>query len=172
VNGRPLPTLPVCLIAHGLPPALFASSLDDLITNRVVSINGDLVSRHGYVVTLTASDHDNLEAIAKAYGKAGLATPSLRDVATSLRIAEREAQRLVAVLAKDKIVVKIGNDAYVHRDRLAEFRLKLRSIRGQSMDVAYFKQLTGLSRKHAIPWLEYLDRERITQRAGDTRLVL
>jgi selenocysteine-specific elongation factor len=40
------------------------------------------------------------------------------------------------------------------------------------MDVARFKQITGLSRKYAIPLLEHLDRERITCKQGETRLVL
>jgi selenocysteine-specific elongation factor len=40
------------------------------------------------------------------------------------------------------------------------------------MDVARFKQLTGLSRKYAIPLLEYLDRQRITRIQGDQRLIL
>ena len=35
-----------------------------------------------------------------------------------------------------------------------------------------FKRLTGLSRKYAIPLLEYLDRERITRKQGDQRVVI
>ena len=40
------------------------------------------------------------------------------------------------------------------------------------MDVARFKQLTGVSRKYAIPLLEYLDRQRITIKQNDQRLIL
>ena len=46
------------------------------------------------------------------------------------------------------------------------------ALRGSLMDVARFKQLTGLSRKYAIPLLEYLDRQRITRKQGDQRLIL
>ena len=35
-----------------------------------------------------------------------------------------------------------------------------------------FKNLVGVSRKYAIPLLEYLDRERVTRRAGDERILL
>jgi hypothetical protein len=42
-----------------------------------------------------------------------------------LRTTEGETQRLVAILLKEKVLVKIGNDAYVHRNKLAELRLKL-----------------------------------------------
>jgi selenocysteine-specific elongation factor len=41
-----------------------------------------------------------------------------------------------------------------------------------TIDVAQFKALTGVSRKYAIPLLEYLDRERVTKRVGDQRQLL
>ena len=40
------------------------------------------------------------------------------------------------------------------------------------IDVGAFKDLAGVSRKYAIPLLEYFDRERVTRRAGDKRLIL
>jgi selenocysteine-specific elongation factor len=40
------------------------------------------------------------------------------------------------------------------------------------MDVAGFKDLTGVSRKYAIPLLEYLDREHVTRRVGNVREIL
>jgi selenocysteine-specific elongation factor len=39
------------------------------------------------------------------------------------------------------------------------------------IDVATFKELAGVSRKYAIPLLEYLDRERVTRRAGERRII-
>jgi selenocysteine-specific elongation factor len=38
--------------------------------------------------------------------------------------------------------------------------------------VSTFKERFGITRKYAIPLLEYLDRERVTRRMGDARLVL
>jgi selenocysteine-specific elongation factor len=40
------------------------------------------------------------------------------------------------------------------------------------VDVGSFKEKYGISRKYAIPLLEYLDRERVTRRVGDSRVVL
>ena len=53
------------------------------------------------------------------------------------------------------------------RRRVAEYK-----SRSPKMDVAAFKELTGVSRKYAIPLLEYLDRERVTRRVGDERVIL
>jgi selenocysteine-specific elongation factor len=44
--------------------------------------------------------------------------------------------------------------------------------KGQKFGVAEFKEWTGVSRKHAIPLLEFLDRERVTRREGDSRIIL
>jgi selenocysteine-specific elongation factor len=156
----------------GLPAAVFASVLDELLTRMVVKSNGDVLSAFGFVAQPNANDSRGLALLASFYKKAGLETPSLSGVAALLRTTEGETRRLVAVLVKEKVLVKIGNDAYVHRDRLAELRLQLTALRGKTLDVAQFKELSGLSRKHAIPWLEYLDREHITRRVGDARVVL
>jgi len=51
-------------------------------------------------------------------------------------------------------------------------RMKAEKAKSPSMDVARFKDLTGVSRKYAIPLLEYLDREHVTRRVGDTRVIL
>jgi len=44
--------------------------------------------------------------------------------------------------------------------------------KGQKFAVPEFKDWTGISRKYAIPLLEFLDRERVTRREGDARIVL
>jgi len=61
-------------------------------------------------------------------------------------------------------------DAAVLDDLKAEVRRRWPP--GTRLDVAGFKDLTRLSRKYVIPLLEYLDRERVTRRSGNDRLVL
>jgi selenocysteine-specific elongation factor len=61
-----------------------------------------------------------------------------------------------------------------HRTVLDELIRKVREhgAKHRTIDVAAFKDLTGISRKYAIPLLEYLDRQRVTRREGDVRIVL
>ena len=70
--------------------------------------------------------------------------------------------------------MKISEDLVFHRDSLEDLRKRLLSEKAKSpkIDVARFKDLAGVSRKYAIPLLEYLDRERVTQRVGDERVIL
>ncbi|HEY6332574.1 MAG TPA: SelB C-terminal domain-containing protein, partial [Blastocatellia bacterium] len=62
-----------------------------------------------------------------------------------------------------------------HAQALAALKERVRAHKSISskIDVAVFKEITGgLTRKYAIPLLEYLDRERITRRVGNEREIL
>ncbi len=41
----------------------------------------------------------------------------------------------------------------------------------EDMGAPEFKEVGGLTRKYAIPFLEYLDKEKITVRVGDRRVL-
>jgi selenocysteine-specific elongation factor len=68
----------------------------------------------------------------------------------------------------------VGEGLLVHADHLADLKRQVRERwpPGSKVEVPAFKELFGLSRKHAIPLLEYLDREKVTRRAGNDRVVL
>jgi selenocysteine-specific elongation factor len=75
---------------------------------------------------------------------------------------------------RDKILVKISDDFVFHRGALEALRQQVKAYKTKSpaIDVAKFKDLIGVSRKYAIPLLEYLDREHVTRRKGDVREIL
>jgi selenocysteine-specific elongation factor len=114
------------------------------------------------------------QEIEKAFSSAGLKVPALKEVLASLSVDKNRAQKLVTLLLRDHVLVKLTDDLVFHqtairglRQILAEYKTK-----SQKIDVAKFKDLTGISRKYAIPLLEYLDRERVTRRVGDERVIL
>ncbi len=114
-----------------------------------------------------------LAAIAAAFKSAGLSAPSPEELAAQMEIPTDEMRRHITLLLREKVLVRLGGDSLcVHQRAVAGLKEAVRALRGQTLDVARFKQLTGLSRKYAIPLLEYLDRERVTRRQGDTRVVL
>jgi selenocysteine-specific elongation factor len=82
-------------------------------------------------------------------------------------------RRLITLLQRQRTIIRMGSDdLFMHSGALDRLAGQMAALRGTVMDVAGFKQLTGLSRKYAIPLLEYLDRARITRKQGDKRLVL
>jgi selenocysteine-specific elongation factor len=86
-------------------------------------------------------------------------------------------RKVLQLLIDGRIVVRVQGELFFHRDALNRLIGRLKEFADQhepdrTIDVAKFKELAGVSRKYAIPLLEFLDRERITRRAGDRRAIL
>jgi selenocysteine-specific elongation factor len=157
----------------GLSKEIFDFLLEKLVREQRLRLQDALVYASGADPKPADPDVKLLTAIAAAYKSAGLTAPSTSEVAKILNLDDAEMRRLMTVLLRDKILVKVGTDGpYIHQGALEALRTRVRELRGQTLDVARFKQMTGLSRKYAIPLLEYLDRQRVTRKDGDLRLVL
>jgi selenocysteine-specific elongation factor len=78
------------------------------------------------------------------------------------------------VLVAERVLDRVGESLLVHRDHLEGLKRDVRARwpSGARLDVGHLKEMTGLTRKFVIPLLEYLDRERVTRRAGADRVVL
>jgi len=79
------------------------------------------------------------------------------------------------LLLRERILFKISNDVVLHRealDRLRGLLAEYKKTRGERLAVTEFKELAGVTRKYAIPLLEYLDRTGVTRRIGDYRVIL
>jgi selenocysteine-specific elongation factor len=124
----------------------------------------------------TAELHDEeekLAAVFRAYALAGLASPAPSELAAELKMDAAQMRQAITVLLREKKLVRLGDDSLcVDQSALADLKRKVQLLRGMTLDVGQFKQLAGVSRKYAIPLLEYLDRERVTRKQGDHRIVL
>jgi selenocysteine-specific elongation factor len=144
-----------------------------LVNQKKVSLCDETVSIYNAGVLTSNPQSDLLAVIADAYEESGLAAPSVLELAQRFSIKEADMRRLVTTLQRDKTVVRMGSDdLFIHAAALSRLAAQLAPLRGSLMDVARFKLLTGLSRKYAIPLLEYLDRQRITRKQDDRRLIL
>ena len=91
-----------------------------------------------------------------------------------LKVDKVRAQKIVTLLLRDRVLIKVSDELVFHRSALEELRRQMAAykLKSPKIDVAKFKELTGVTRKYAIPLLEYLDRERVTRRVGDVREIL
>jgi selenocysteine-specific elongation factor len=152
---------------------IFDFLLERLLRDQRLKLQGEMVFPAGTDQQITNPDIKLLSAIAAAYEASGLAAPSAVEVASHLKLSDGEMRRLVTLLLREKTLIRMGTDElYIHRTALEALRAQIRALHGQVLDVPRFKQIIGLSRKYAIPLLEYLDRERITRKDGDRRIVL
>ena len=128
------------------------------------------------IITNNPAAGAQTEVLAKIeglYRVSGLASPLVSEVAGTLRIPPKDLPPLITVLVRSGKLMRMGSDNLLtHADALAKIKADLKSHRGQTFDVARFKTFTGLTRKHAIPLLEYLDSARVTLNRNGIRTVL
>ncbi|HWT46406.1 MAG TPA: SelB C-terminal domain-containing protein, partial [Vicinamibacterales bacterium] len=126
-------------------------------------------------LSLSAEEARAQEALARIYRETRLAPPDLAAAAATAGIPPGIAERMAKLLVRQKTLMKL-DALYFHADALAELRREIEGMKragaAPRVDVAAFKVRFGLSRKYAIPLLEWLDRERVTRRVGDARVVL
>jgi selenocysteine-specific elongation factor len=156
-------------------PEAFTDALQMLVDQKKLAVLGEFVKKTGAEITLTPEETRAKDQIVKAFGKAGLAVPSVNEVLTELKIDKLRAEKLLQILLREKVLVRVTSDLIFHRDaleRLATLLAQYKKTNGDRIGVPAFKELTGITRKYAIPLLEYLDRQRLTRRAGDERVIL
>jgi selenocysteine-specific elongation factor len=162
-----------------LLPQVFEHLLQEAVQTKRLELSGELVRLPGRGVVLKDEEAESKKIIEQAFASAGLQVPALYTVLAGLKVDKARAQKIVTLLLRDKVLIKISEELVFHQSALAELRRQLAAYKAKStvagvarIDVAKFKEMTGVSRKYAIPLLEYLDRERVTNRVGDERLIL
>jgi selenocysteine-specific elongation factor len=123
----------------------------------------------GHRMSLSDDEARVRDAIVKRARESGYQAPDINDLAASAGTTADVAQRIVALLLRQKLLVRLDTLLY-HPETLERLKADVRGL--ESLDVAVFKTRYGVTRKFAIPLLEYLDRERVTRRVGDRRVVI
>jgi len=151
---------------------VFSFAVQIMLETKPVRLIGTQLS----IITNNPAAGAQTEVLAKIeglYRVSGLASPLVSEVAGTLRIPPKDLPPLITVLVRSGKLMRMGSDNLLtHADALAKIKADLKSHRGQTFDVARFKTFTGLTRKHAIPLLEYLDSARVTLNRNGIRTVL
>ncbi len=155
-------------------PEVFDAVAAVLIREKKIEVVGDLVRLPGLGVVMKDEEAESKKKIEGEFASAGLKVPALQDVLAGLKVDKVRAQKIVTLLLRDKVLVKVSDELVFHHSALQELRRQIAAykVKSAKIDVAKFKDLTGVTRKYAIPLLEYLDRERVTRRVGDVREIL
>jgi selenocysteine-specific elongation factor len=147
--------------------------LDALLADLKETVaEGELVRARGHQLVLTADEEQARGKIERAFEDAGLAVPAMAEVLAGSGVEAARARSLLQILLREKRLIRISDELVFHHAAIARLRQLLSGHKGERFRVPQFKEWTGISRKYAIPLLELLDRERITRREGDERVVL
>ena len=155
-------------------PEIFQAVLDGLVSARRL-VARDRLALAGQGVSLSDTETRAQEALERVYRDAGLTPPDLPTAAAAAGTMLAVAERMILLLVRTRTLVKL--DALLfHAAALEGLKADIRRTKGEPggarVDVASFKTRFGITRKYAIPLLEYLDRERVTRRMGESRIVL
>jgi selenocysteine-specific elongation factor len=158
------------LFRRGAAP-VFDHVLAALAADRKIVVR-DRIALAGHQVSLSPEESRAHAAIERLYREAGLAPPDAAALPAAASVPAAVADRIAGLLVRQKTLVKLDVLLF-HADVLAQLKVDVRGLKGNArVDVSAFKERYGITRKFAIPLLEYLDRERVTRRVGDSRIVL
>ena len=155
-------------------PEIFRTVIARLVEEGKVAAERDALRLAAHRPALTGSDEAAKKALEAAFKASGLQAGTLEETAAATGIKIELARKLYNLLAAERRLVRVG-DFVFHVDSIDDLKSRVlaRKRANPKIDVAVFKEITGgLTRKHAIPLLEYLDRERITRRVGNEREIL
>ncbi|HVR41548.1 MAG TPA: selenocysteine-specific translation elongation factor [Thermoanaerobaculia bacterium] len=160
------------LLPHAADNALINFLLADLQREKIVIVQGDALDIPGRSKKLGGAEGELARAIENRFAEAGLQTPAVSELIKEIPQKPKVIEGVVFFLVKQGTLVRLAEGVYLHRDVLASARERLAARKGERIDVGQFKDFFGISRKVAIPLLEWFDREGVTKRMGDARLVL
>ncbi len=160
---------PIAVARLNLEPSLASAIFDDFPAIRV---QGDVVALATHRAQMSAEQTQALATIERAFRQAGLQPPPVSEILRSVEGDAKKGRGLLETLIKGQKLIRVSEDLIFHSDVVAHVRKSLSSHKGRKFSVPEFKEWTQVSRKYAIPLLEYLDRQHVTRRDGDSRVVL
>jgi selenocysteine-specific elongation factor len=161
--------------AASLSPDIFRAAVEDAVSAGKLALAGDLLKRAGRQIRLQPEEARAKEQIEREFARGGLAAPDIDAVIAALHIDRVQAQKIFQLLVRERVLLKISTDVVLHRDAVERARALIadyKRTRGERLAVGDFKDLAGVTRKYAIPLLEYFDRNGVTRRVGDYRVIL
>jgi selenocysteine-specific elongation factor len=154
-----------------LEPRLFShlvSSLKDIVLDK------ELVRLSTFKAALSGGDETVQTRILDLLEKAGFQPPTKEELSQSLKIDQKRFADILKLMSKEGSLIRINESVYLTSTTYKQMIENLRSFfsRKPDMTVAEFRDVLQTSRKYALPFLEYLDSNKITMRVGDVRKLL
>ncbi|MGH9783290.1 MAG: selenocysteine-specific translation elongation factor, partial [Terriglobia bacterium] len=145
-----------------------------LVEQSQIVVSGETVRLAAHKIVLKEEEEKSKRQIARAFEQADLTVPAVKEVLGKLPLERQRAEKILQILLQEGVLVRVSEDLVFHAEAIRKLRRLLAQYKAKSnrITVGGFKDLTQVSRKYAIPLLEYLDREHVTRRAGDERILL
>jgi len=155
-----------------VPKKILTLALKGLIREGKVRESEDIYSLAGFEALLTKDEESLLAELEQISLRGELDSRAIKDAQSRANVLPHRIEKLLSILVEKKRIVQGKDDFYVHSGWLDDLVARLRARKNRELSVAEFKEMTGLTRKYAIPLLELLDEMGVTRRQGSTREIL
>ena len=173
--GEPGAEKPAILAGMKPPPdeAVFNAALDNLLRSGEVAAEGGLIRLKSHARAAKKELSPEEAKLFKIYDEAGLATPTVKDAAARSGLDEKKCRAILEGLKNSGKLIRVSLDLYYSAEKILKLKSDVTEYlkKNGEIDAQAFKNMTGLTRKFAIPILEWFDQERLTLRVGDKRVL-
>lgn len=161
-------------------PEAFRAALERLVEKGAVRVERDVAGLSSHNVSMSPDESRFASHIKESFRSAGLEVPKTDEFISEspkrFRISETQARKVLQTFIDSGEMIKVNADFCFMKESLEALKSSLLEHAAASgrreIDVPSFKKVAGVSRKYAIPLLEYLDNVKFTRRSGDLRVIL
>jgi selenocysteine-specific elongation factor len=154
-------------------PRLFQRLLAQLAEKGELVVEGDHVRRRGHAAAASAGGGALKEAVAAALLRGGLTPPWVAELPAAVGGTPADVAAVLKLLAAEGAAVRVTPELWYHASAVRGLRERLVAHLRERGEITTqeFKDLVGATRKHVIPLAEYFDREKVTLRVGEKRVL-
>ncbi|TFB11087.1 selenocysteine-specific translation elongation factor [Candidatus Marinimicrobia bacterium MT.SAG.2] len=130
------------------------------------------ISKSGALITLRGGESSDTEEVEEAITSLRYSAATSSELAKNLGKENKEIYQLIKRLIQDEKVIRLDGDLFIHTTLIEELIAEIEKHFEKSgeLSVSDLKDITGVSRKYAIPLLLYLDENSVTRREGNVRV--
>lgn len=153
----------------------FQYLLQALEADSVVKLQDKTLTAPGITGELPAGHKKMVESMVQAIQGGLFQPPAWSEVVKNHKLKDAEAQEYLQYLLRTGKLVKLGDDElYFSAERYDQAKQKIIDFlkEHKEISVAQTRDLLNTSRKFTLPLLESFDRERVTRRVGDNRVLV
>ncbi|SPQ00792.1 Selenocysteine-specific elongation factor [Candidatus Sulfobium mesophilum] len=139
-----------------------------------VQVDKDLLRLRDFKVELSSSEEAFRMKVLELLNKGGFQPPTKEEISSSLKLEPKRLTDILSLMSKEAKAVKVNDSLYLSSRVYDEMLSLVRNFfkKKPEMTVAEFRDLLNTSRKYALPFLEFLDSQKVTLRTGDVRKLL
>jgi len=152
-------------------PVFLEAAAASLLDSKQLERNGALLARAGWNARMPDRDQSLCDQIAAKLRQAAWAPPALEELAVSAGEPPPRVLAMARLLAERGVVVRLNDQIWMHRDAVEAGRQVALQLftRAPAFSTMAFRDALGVSRKFAVPLVDYLDKIRFTVRTGNNR---